>query len=297
MTKKAFITVGISASGKTFWAKQQKGFTIICRDDCRRSILENRLNRKLENGELWGKWKFKDEHLVNEMVDRSFEQICVNAGWNVIFADTNLNVGRRDALKKKLEDHGYEVEVIVFDISYEDAVKRDNARPDGVGQSVIMKQWLQYQEMRNFGEKYHPTPGSRKAIMVDLDGTLCLMKDRGPFEWSKVGQDDLNSVVYHIVRGFYQQGYEIVIMSGRDSVCRKETEDWLVKHNVPYTELHMRKENDMRKDNVVKNELFWANVAQRFDVECVVDDRPQVLREWIKIGLKTVAIGNPFIEF
>jgi hypothetical protein len=47
----------------------------------------------------------------------------------------------------------------------------------------------------------------------------------------------------------------------------------------------MRPENDMRKDSVVKSELFWEHVAPNYNVQFVLDDRDQVVDFWRSIGL------------
>jgi hypothetical protein len=87
----------------------------------------------------------------------------------------------------------------------------------------------------------------------------------------------------------------IVFMSGRDEVCRKETEDWLLEE-LPFewAELWMRAEGDQRKDSIVKRELFDAHVRDRWQVLGVVDDRDSVVSMWRDLGLTVaqVAYGN-----
>jgi len=61
--------------------------------------------------------------------------------------------------------------------------------------------------------------------------------------------------------------------------------------------LFMRAADDMRKDTVVKEELFWQNIAPNYNVLFAIDDRPCVVRLWQKLGIKTFAVGNPWIEF
>jgi hypothetical protein len=88
---------------------------------------------------------------------------------------------------------------------------------------------------------------------------------------------------------------EILILSGRTDDCRDVTEQWLAKHlPVNYRELHMRKTGDHRKDSVVKEEIFWRDIAPNYNVLGVFDDRDQVVRMWRSIGLTCfqVAPGN-----
>ena len=183
----AIITVGVSASGKTFWAKdfisKNPSYRIISRDDIRRELLECRLQRPLEHGELWGKWKFKDERLVSELVSGA---ITTNKdkSLDIIIADTNLNKKYRDQLESNLLDVGYNIEYKEFPISFEEAIKRDAGRPDGVGHSVIWKQFKQWQEY--IGKpKVAANSSLPKAIIFDVDGTLAQMNGRTPYEWSR----------------------------------------------------------------------------------------------------------------
>lgn len=293
---KAIITVGISASGKTTWAKEQTDYRIVCRDDIRRSILEQRFGRPLAVGELWGKWKWRDEDQVTAMVQELISSYAAD-GQNIIIADTNLVPKYRTLTANRLTELGYEVEIKTFPITFEEAVKRDNARPDGVGHSVIMKQWMQFNA--EFGyQPYEPKNDTPSAVVCDLDGTLAHMTGRGAFEWSRVGEDSVDLIVKAILDTMvYEEGYQIILLSGRDSVCRPETMKWLDDNNINYHHLFMRAENDSRKDVEVKYELFNAHVRDNFNVRLVIDDRPQVVRLWQTMGLKTVTMGNPWIEF
>ncbi len=308
---KVIITVGISCSGKsTFadmeYAKNPVGTRIVCRDWLRHRILIDRdakgYHQHSKPTNIWKVWKFgKDENLVNQNWWEEFASGVKSNYETIICADTNLNQNRLDAMiNKMVSDYCIardDITIKVFDVTLEEAWKRDAARPDGVGHQVIYKQWMQYQDMIMVNKKYVPVAGTRKAIMVDLDGTLAHMSGRSAFEWMRVDEDTLDPAVYAIVRGFYMQGYEIIIMSGRDSVSRAKTEDWLEKYDVPYSAMFMRSAQDMRKDSIVKNELFWDCVAPYYNVECVIDDRPQVVRQWQSLGLKVIIVGTPWVEF
>ena len=90
---------------------------------------------------------------------------------------------------------------------------------------------------------------------------------------------------------------DIVLLSGRDESCRKETEEWLTKNGICYQELHMRPEGDFRKDTVIKREMFDKYIAGKYYVKAVFDDRPCVVRMWRSMGFTTFALGNQHIEF
>jgi len=299
---KAIVTVGVSASGKSRWANNYAWvnnptpWKVICRDDFRRQILEERHKRPLSPGELWKMWKWKDEKIVNDLVHDALTQY---ASWkrNIIIADTNLKEGFRVDLISRLEDMGYEVEVKDFPMTLEEAWRRDAGRPDGVGHDVIfkqMEQWHEYVGRKKYvGDMMLPV-----AVIFDVDGTLAHMNGkRGPFEWDKVDLDDVDHVVKAMFNGFRAIEYKMIVMSGRDGVCFEKTSNWLADNDIFFDEMFMRAPNDMRKDAEIKEELFWAHVAHKYNVVAVVDDRPVMCRRWMELGIKVINVGNPYKEF
>lgn len=160
----------------------------------------------------------------------------------------------------------YIVSEKVFDLPLDELWKRDAHRANGVGHTVIYKQYQMFLEYK--GRKaYSPDVTLPKAIIVDIDGTLADHKGiRSPFDWDSVDQDRTKHIIVDMLHGYQAQGYDIVIMSGRDSCCRELTEMWLSDQGIENYELFMRPENDRRKDTIVKEELFWENVAERYNV-------------------------------
>lgn len=135
-----------------------------------------------------------------------------------------------------------------------------------------------------------------RAVIVDIDGTLALRTgDRSPFDWSRVGEDTPNAPVIELVRIIHAAGlHRVLLMSGRDEVCRRQTEMWLDAQEVPFDELHMRPPKDNRKDSLIKEELYRKHIEARYDVAFVLDDRNQVVAMWRSLGLPVfqVAEGN-----
>jgi hypothetical protein len=124
-----------------------------------------------------------------------------------------------------------------------------------------------------------------RAVLVDIDGTLALRGTepgaRKFYHWHRVGEDLPNPAVVELVQTLASAGrHAIVVMSGRDAVCRPQTERWLRRHKVPFDELWMRPHKDNRPDTVVKRELYERQVAGRYEVAFVVDDRDSVVRMW-----------------
>ena len=122
----------------------------------------------------------------------------------------------------------------------------------------------------------------KQIIICDLDGTLAIKGDRDIFDYSKVGLDKLNKPINKIIRLFFDDGFIVYLMSGRENSCRELTVNWLFKNDVCYDLLLMRNTGDFRPDNVVKKELFETLIKDRFDVCFVLDDRNKVVDMWRK---------------
>lgn len=136
-----------------------------------------------------------------------------------------------------------------------------------------------------------------EAVIVDLDGTLALRRafGRGPYEWSRVGEDLVNVPVMRVLHGLVipTRRPRVIFVSGRDEVCRPETEAWLDEHySFRYEGLHMRPAGDNRKDWIIKAELFDAHVRDRYRVALVLDDRNQVVRMWRHMGLTVLQVAD-----
>jgi hypothetical protein len=135
-----------------------------------------------------------------------------------------------------------------------------------------------------------------KLWLVDIDGTLALRGDRGPFDWDRVGEDLPNPPVVAIVQALLRDEHRIAYVSGRKERCRRQTETWLCA-NVGFWDdcegLWMRGNGDNRSDVIVKREIYRKHFAH-LDVFGVIDDRAQVVAMWRSLGLTVVqaAEGN-----
>lgn len=128
-----------------------------------------------------------------------------------------------------------------------------------------------------------------KAIIVDIDGTLAKMNGRSPFDWSRVKEDMCNEVIKGISNSYPNT---VIIFSGRDSVCRQDTIEWLESNGIKYSQLFMRDEGNFEKDAIIKRRLFEENIRGKFFIEYVLDDRNQVVRMWREMGLICLQVAD-----
>jgi len=123
----------------------------------------------------------------------------------------------------------------------------------------------------------------RKAIIVDLDGTLAIIGDRGPYDGALCQVDAVNPVVRDIAiawRTMNSPDGDILLVSGRQEMHRPQTERWLNLNNIPYAALLMRETGDPRRDAIVKRELFERHIRGTWTIDFVLDDRTQVVKMW-----------------
>ncbi len=125
----------------------------------------------------------------------------------------------------------------------------------------------------------------KKAIICDLDGTLCIHNGRSPFDYNKCDTDKPNKSVMETIKLFKEQGYSVLLVSGREDYCREKTEGWLDKYGVQYDMLQMRKSGDMRADTIVKKEIYNSYIGPYYDVLFCLDDRDKVVALWRGMGL------------
>jgi len=291
--KELCMMIGLPASGKSTQAKARlhdhyKGNAVIVNRDQLRLMLHD------------GKWSKGKENTTMAVRD-AIIQDALNRELSVIVDDTNLNPKVQSHLSRLAELNG--AKMVPFDMTHvplETCLERDKKRPNYVGEKVIRDTYNRY--LRNPVE---PAPVNHKlpwCVIVDIDGSIATMENRGPFEWSKVGQDKPRHHVMDAAMGIAMHGNDkVVFFSGRDSVCRTETVMWLiekfgidVRAGDKYA-LYMRPEGDQRKDVIIKKELYEAHILGKLNVRGIVDDRMQVCRGWRDLGLgdRLFRVGVP----
>lgn len=142
------------------------------------------------------------------------------------------------------------------------------------------------------------------AIICDLDGTLALVGDRSFYNAENCHEvDTINTPVLETVKALYNEGYQIIFCSGREDKYEGSTRKFINKYwsqkvervtgnykseeieeVLPY-QLFMRKTGDMRKDSIVKKEIYQEHIEPNYEVLLCLDDRQQVVRGWRDLGL------------
>jgi predicted kinase len=133
------------------------------------------------------------------------------------------------------------------------------------------------------------------AILCDLDGTLAIfeymsgLKLRSPYDASKADCDIVCKPVAEALRAFFNLGYEIIFVSGREDKFRVPTETFLKnaseEFGFTYDKLFMRSTGDFRKDTEIKSEIYNREILGKYNVLAVFDDRNCCVELWRNNGL------------
>nr|DAV53531.1 MAG TPA: polynucleotide kinase [Caudoviricetes sp.] len=276
---KLLLLRGLPASGKTTFAKE------LVRNDGNWVRVNKDDLRNMLNG---GKWSSGRESLV-VLLESRLVRHALKSGKNVVIDNTNFNLAHERRYREIAKQYNADFEIKEFDTPLEECIKRDNARPNGVGETVIRKMYDTY--LKPAPAFYSPGLFLQPAIICDIDGTLAHMHNRSPYDWSKVGEDKADISISWLVNAL-SASVSVILVSGRDECCRKETENWLSENCVHYTRLLMRKAGDNRPDEVVKKEMFNMAIRDTYNVRLVLDDRNKVVDMWRQMGLKCLQVAE-----
>lgn len=276
---KVILTKGLPASGKSTWAKK----LIDENPNAYKRINKDDLRAMLDNDNFTGASEKFILKVRNELI-----LLSIKEGKHVIVDDTNLNPKHEMHIRELVKGIA-EVSIQDFtSVPLEECIKRDLKRVNTVGEKRITEFYNQY--LRPAPEKIEYINDLPDVVICDLDGTLCNLNGRNPYDASECENDGLNTVVYDLIN----KEANIIFVSGREDKYREQTISFLKKHHIQYAELHMRATDDFRKDSIIKREIFDNHIRGKSNVKYVLDDRNQVVEMWRQLGLicLQVAEGN-----
>lgn len=295
--KELILTVGAPGSGKSTWAQEQvkdkKVKTVVlCRDDLRAMLFGGEYKYSRVNEEL----------VMSAMVHSLTKSLRTKDVKRVIIADTNLNQSTRDKFRDVMHSYnqfvmteadGAQYKEVPFEAPWPLLVERNNKRGNkAVPKDVLRSMFKNMQIYLGKHKEYKADVSKPKAVIFDLDGTLADNNHRAAFDYDRLIDDKPISHIIELAKLYERDGYEIICVSGRNAGTKadprayhKLTAEWLDKHNVPWYALFMREAGDFRKDDIVKEEIFWNKIADHYNVRVAVDDRDQVVEMWRRIGV------------
>lgn len=301
-TQKMVILRGLPGAGKTteayHWVNEDADWRVrVSRDDLAQASYKKTVH------EL-------SRHQTDTIVHHETDLVTASLGAKLsVIIDDAINL-KSETVKfwyNIADKYQVPVEVVDIDASLEDSLSRNRSRLFPVDDEIIRdfhKRYFKKGKPRPapkhtvgepLGRAYTPNPDLPKAVWLDVDGTVARMVDRPPFAWERVHEDEPITHVIEAVQALQKDNYKIVVMSGRDEVCKPATVEWLQKHGIEPDDVFMRPAGSYTPDDKVKHDLFWEHVAPKYDVRFALDDRQKVVdftRDVLKIPVFQVAPGN-----
>lgn len=288
--QKIILTRGLPASGKSTWSSEQvaksNGKTKRVNKDLLREMIDAGIYSKTNEQQILA----ARDALVNTFLGMHVETVIVD--------DTNFEEKHFNAMKdiadqfKTFTDRDITVEYKDFlDVSLDECIHRDSLRPKPVGEKVIKSMHQRY-ILPTIKDDTFTNIKNGNTIICDIDGCAAHRCDRNWFEYDKVINDEPDFAVRNIVNAFYEKGYTVFFVSGREgtAICKELTQRWLYENGFKHDALYMRKEGDFRRDSIVKKEIYDEQIKDKYVVEFVLDDRNQVCSMWREIGLKCLQV-------
>lgn len=291
MAQEIILTKGIPASGKSAWAKK-----MVSQSDQFKRVNKDDLREMIDCSE----WSQPNEKFILSVRDYIVSE-ALRKGKNVIIDDTNFEDKHFDRMCDIARS--FDKDIVVreqyFPCEVNIAIERDAKRAKPLGEKIVRYFHNKYVHNRSVKERCEnfyalpatntvkPFTGLKKAIICDLDGTLAILNGRNPYDAARCESDLINVPVRDVLVAMYCLDYTIIFVSGREDKYKLQTERFIQDHvtagtqQVPISyQLYMRKSGDMRKDNVVKREIYDEHIKDKYSIEFVLDDRPQVVRMW-----------------
>lgn len=145
---------------------------------------------------------------------------------------------------------------------------------------------------------------SKKAVLFDVDGTLCDVseirhllppkhlpreeRDYKPFHAASINCPPIREV-QSAARLADMGGLDVLIVTARGVEHRDLTEKWLLQHGIRFTEIFMRPDGDERIDVEVKRDAL-AYIREHWEPVHAWEDNPNIAELYRSEGIVCTVI-------
>lgn len=300
------ILIGRSGSGKSTWVNRsmriKSNVVVVNRDTIRRSIFS--LEDERDVTDYYKNSNFKSLERIVTSTSNSIITRALKDSMTVIIDNTNLEEEYiKEYLKLALPDTNIVYKVFGEEFTDEELLERISKRTfNKLSLNILKKQSSSFRKLlpnlprifsnREIKEKIVQDITLPKTIIFDIDGTLAINNSgRSSYDMQRVLEDDPNNSIILIAKELYNSGYNIIICSGRNEDGRLKTVEWLNLHDIQYHKIFFRSNNDMRKDFIVKEEM-WKEIVKTNYIVTMYDDRNQVVNHARSLGFTVCQVAE-----
>lgn len=306
--QRIFLTKGTIASGKTTWAESE-----VKKNPEKISRINRDSLRNMMNGYVMSD---SNEKLITKVRDAAIIA-SLKSGRDVIVDETGKSPRVFVDICKIVKSLNIDCIVLEkpFYVDLETSLERNSKREGTakIPEDIVRKFWKEFggvqhkhyhAKMETFYKNSELTTlvqdeNLPRAVIFDNDGTISLIhKDRSPYDASTCDLDLPHEHVIECMKLYFKAGYKILFVSGREDKDRAPTERFYKQYfpEVKY-ELFMRKTGDMRKDVLIKEEIFNNYIKDKYYVAGWFDDRLQVSKWVYENGLPLFRVNDPEATF
>jgi predicted kinase len=265
---------------------------------------------------LFGEWYPKENRTEKEnkvtQMQHAIIRKALSEGKKVMVDDTNLNPRVFRTFGQIARENSVPLKSVDFPVDVEEAVKRQIGRDKPVPADSVRKMARDYMgpngEFHLFPNSYEikpfKAPSERvQTIAFDADGTLADVSSfthlvRGKYrDFDRFHRSSIwapaNQEVVDLAKEAIEKGFKVIVVTAREEPYREVTQAWMDEMGVPYENIFMRPEKDMRPDHVVKGEMF-QKISEHYDVVHFVDDREDIARVWEEHGVQTTIVTGGY---
>jgi len=140
------------------------------------------------------------------------------------------------------------------------------------------------------------------SVIFDVDGTLMNVEHRVQFargetkDWAAFFAatefDTPYLDIFDLARSMKDDGYQIIIATGRPEFQRGITIRQLRSNGLDFDRLYMRPKDDRRSDVAVKSDMVDQILTQNYPPKYVVEDRDSVVEMWRSYGIRCLQVRS-----
>lgn len=138
-----------------------------------------------------------------------------------------------------------------------------------------------------------------KAVIVDLDGTICENVTRRPWYGKGAAEGMLTDAPYtdviNMIKAYCQEfDLDILILTGRNDTpeIRQATLEWLGRNKFYHHKLYMRRPKDFSKSAIFKERVYEEQIKPKYDIVMIFEDNNSCVEMFREKGLLVLQPQN-----